>query len=209
MPFKFEKITITQSEVHLLHYQPYDTNTYLSVLNKEEILRYSSFKSQKRKDEFLATRILKQELFGNTDILYTEIGAPYLKEIGHISISHCNNCVGIAANHDFKIGLDLESFRPNIMDLKHKFLSPTEIESFDTFSKDEVTRIWSAKESLYKLAGRKKIHFKKDLILQKDKDLLQGSINNYDHFIFATLASIEHGDMFVTINTLPIERKDK
>lgn len=208
-PFTFEKLTINQSEVHFLMYTDFDYESYLPLLSSVELARFNQFKSDSRKKEFLAVRILKQELFGNVEIRYTEIGAPYIKNAGYISISHCNDCVGIAVNQNYKVGMDLESYRSNILSLKDKFLSDSERNSFDINNNHEVTRIWSAKEALYKLAGRKRIIFSTELLLEKRGNDIYGEIDNHDHSIFVNLASIEQADKIITINTEPIEVRYK
>src|SRR5690606_5273710 len=78
-----------------------------------------------------------------------------------------DNIVGIAHCRDFMIGLDLEPIREKALIVQNKFLSETEKLNNDTSSKEVMTKIWSGKEALYKLAGRKKIIFKENLFLEQ------------------------------------------
>ncbi len=206
MDFIFEQITVDRSTINLLHYGDFDPTDYLNKLTNQELERYHTFNHPKRKREFVATRILRHQLFGFEHIHYDEHGAPYIESEGFISVSHCKNTVGIALNKEFQVGLDLEMQRPQINTLAHKFLSNDERRIFDVADPLELTRIWSAKEALYKLAGRKKIIFAKELLLEsKYHNVYQGKIINPDHERLVKLHIFEHKGMVVTINSKEIE----
>jgi len=63
--------------------------------------------------------------------------------------------------------LDLEIIQGKARKVCAKFLNSDELLSFHTNSDLEMTKVWSAKEALYKLAGRKELNFKTDLHLEK------------------------------------------
>ncbi len=200
-PFTFEEIHLNQTSIFLCKFDNFNIDTYLSYLSKEEQNKLISFKSLSRKKEFIAARILRHRILGFKTILYTSHGAPYIKEKGFISISHCKNWVGIAINKEYSIGLDLEPQRENILSLSHKFLSDNEILKFNTQSKLEVTKIWSAKEALYKLAGRKGIIFKKELLLDKDdNNNWSGKIINPNAILSVKLDIFEYKGIIISIN---------
>lgn len=205
MSFEIEHITIGSSSIYLLHYSDFNPTEYLDRLTELELERYHTFSHIKRKREFVATRILRHQLFGFEHIHYDEHGAPYIDSEGFISVSHCNGSIGIALNKEFQVGLDLEVPRPQITQLADKFLSAHERDYFDISDPMELTKIWSAKEALYKLAGRKEIIFSKDLLLE-DKDELSWNarILNKDHERKIKLHIFEHKGMIVTINKQPI-----
>ena len=96
-----------------------------------ETERFFSFKNINRRREFVATRILRHQLFGFQHMHYDSLGAPYIPNEGFISVSHSKNLIGIAVNEEYKVGLDLESHRKNILDLKAKFLSENELTQFN------------------------------------------------------------------------------
>ena len=61
--------------------------------------------------------------------------------------------------------------------VRNKFLSEEELILFDHTNSDLMTTAWSAKETLYKIAGRNKIDFKTELHLQPIKEtIFKGSI---------------------------------
>ena len=207
-PFKFEKIQINHSTIHICSFEYFLPNLYLRYLSKEETVRFNEFKSENRQREFIASRILKHRVFGFRYIEYTENGAPYIKDHGYISISHCKGVVGLAYNNRHKVGLDLEVERPNIQKLGAKFLSDKERSVFDTKNNKVLTKIWSAKECLYKLAGRKKIIFKTELLLDMNQDSEWiGTIINHDHVLSVKINTFELNEVIITLNKEEVEKK--
>ena len=207
MKFKRENITINESVIYLMWFEDFETKLYLDQLTEIEKERYFEIKHENRKQEFVATRMLRHEIFGHQHIHYKDHGAPYIKNEGYISISHTKNCVGIALNRDYEIGLDLEYERKNINKIQHKFISQDELKKFNTDSSIEVTKIWSAKEALYKLAGRKEIDFKMQLqLLKKSENIWIGKIKNSDHYLTTELSIFEKDDLIISINSRPCEK---
>jgi hypothetical protein len=69
-----------------------------------------------------------------------------------------------------------------------------------------MTACWSAKETLYKLAGRKKIDFKKDLQLySKEENLWIGKIIHPETIFSVNLRITEYNNYIITFNSSPIE----
>ena len=207
MYFSKKTINSHSSCIHLLSYEEFDTLEFISKLTDIETERFFSFKNINRRREFVATRILRHQLFGFQHMHYDSLGAPYIPNEGFISVSHSKNLIGIAVNEEYKVGLDLESHRKNILDLKTKFLSENEFTQFNCDNYIEVTKIWSAKEALYKLAGRKKILFSKELILSKDSnDCWNGTIINHDHDLKVKMDIFDIDETIISINSAKIER---
>lgn len=205
--FKFSKINSGNSDIYILTYEPFDIESHFDVLTPDELERCLGFGHIKRKREFVATRILRHSIFGFQHIHYNANGAPFIHNGSFISISHCGNTVAIAVNPDFAIGLDLEVPRENIQTIMHKFLSEKEIELFDCADALVVSKVWSCKEALYKLAGRKQILFSSELHLEPLTDLeWKGRIINDDHELHVNLNIFEQHDLIITINNKPVER---
>ncbi len=202
MPFEVQQINNHGTEIYLMRYDNFESNEHLDKLTDSEIERYMSFKAEKRRQEFVATRILRHKLFGYEHIHYDNQGAPFIEQEGFISISHSKDLIGIAINKAYKLGLDLESYRENIHHVSHKFLSDRELKNLDCKNAETLCKIWSAKEAMYKLAGRKKIHFKSELVVLDDPDgFWIGLIDNHDHVLKVKLDIFEYHDTFITINT--------
>lgn len=205
--FNFWQISSGSTEIHLMDYDDFDPDEYIEHLSSTEYARYLTFKHIRRKREFIATRILRRHVLGSQHIQYSSIGAPYIDGVGFISISHSSHLVGLAFNTYYMVGLDLETPRDTILDIFPKFLAPVERYSFDCSNKLEMTRVWSAKEALYKLAGRKKIIFKEELLLSKNESgEWRGKIINPDHTLSVQLDIFDHQGTVVSINSCEVER---
>jgi len=209
MTFKYTHIPHNSTQIHLLAFAEFDPMAYSDKLTASEIERMTSFKHINRRREFVATRLLRHQIFGFEHIHYDNNGAPFMKNQGYISISHQRGLVGIGVNEQYKTALDLESLRPNILTLKNKFLSEEEKDIFDTNDPLVVTKIWSAKEVLYKLAGRKQIFFKQELLISKNEnEQWIGTIDNHDHRLNVKLDIFDINGTIISLNSEPIEYEE-
>jgi len=206
MSFRQEIIQIKSIFIHLLEFEDFDPITYLDQLTDQEKERFFSFGHIKRKREFVATRILRHRIFGFKHIHYDPNGAPYIEDEGYISISHARGIVGIAFCNEFRVGLDLETIEQKALRLSGKFLSESEKKELNQLDATEMTKAWSAKEVLYKLAGRKEILFKEQLHLQKEDDGFLGTIHNEDHHLKVKLRSFTFGETIVSVNINACDR---
>lgn len=205
--FNFWQISSGSTQIHLMDYGNFEPNDYTEHLSDVEHARCLTFKHIRRRREFIATRILRKRILGSQHIQYNSIGAPYIKGVGFISISHSSHLVGLAFNENYMVGLDLETPRENILEISSKFLAPIEKYYFDNTNKLEMTSVWSAKEAMYKLAGRKRIIFKEELLLSKDElGNWRGKIINPDHILSVQLDIFDHQGTVVSINRCEVER---
>ncbi len=166
----------------ILRFENYEDD---NILNDYEKSIYSSFKIEKRKKEYLYSRICAKRLISsklNVNIEDITIKndfdrRPYacLKDGKSfpISLSHTVNMTGCAFNTDFSpyIGIDIEYLK---RDIKPEFLS-------DFIYEDEISifgnmlKIWSIKEAISKMVGKglsisfRDIRIKSDLISLKNK----------------------------------------
>ncbi len=115
-------------------------------------------------------RLLQQELknrlitrAGLTALLkYTAAGKPFLTDGRHISITHFDRTAALAVA-PFPIGLDGEMPDPRLLRVRNKFLHPDEHKHHHPDHLMFLTRIWTAKEAVYKLAGRPGLVFARDI----------------------------------------------
>lgn len=117
---------------------------------------YQNIHLEKRKKEFLAARILLNQLLKcEVQVLYDEHQKPHLKDqSAQISITHSRNYVSVIAHKSYFVGIDLELRTKKISNIAERFLNERELSYFqDDVSKMEIA--WSAKEALYKIIGRK------------------------------------------------------
>lgn len=139
--------------------------------------------------EWLAGRVLLQQLTEQFGLEYqgttkNEFGKPFLKNLPHhISLSHSFPYVAAQIDLHFEIGIDLEQPKSKLLNIAHRVLSPTELIDAGT---DVVKHCvyWCAKETMYKVYGKKGLHFSNQLLVKPFELLragdLYGKINAND-----------------------------
>lgn len=200
--FRYEKFQLNDITIYFIRYENYKMEDFLCVLNEEELIRLNDFKSEKRKFEFLSTRILKEEIFPGCTIAYTKDGAPFIQDQPNISVSHTANCSAIAVCPSHIIGLDIEPISEKARKLHSKFLNETEQHIIDTSDSLLMTKAWSCKESMYKLSNRKGIIFKRDLeiIACDGKESFSCRILKGNEHFYINLTSMLVDNLIITIN---------
>ncbi|WP_445725526.1 4'-phosphopantetheinyl transferase family protein [Flavobacterium sp.] len=126
--------------------------------------RLFSMKSEIHKRGFIGVRHLLQEAgYTDFDLYYNENGKPHLTNGKHISITHSFTFAAIAIS-DHEVGIDIEKNREKIKIIQHKFVN---FESGFIHKDDDyiqqLTVIWGAKESLYKIYPHGGLTFKNDI----------------------------------------------
>lgn len=153
---------------------------------EEDISVLKSFSYEHRKKEWLVSRILTEQLLRekNIRIIYDEHNKPFLKDSDkHISISHSHNLLAVILD-EYETGIDIELIKPKILRIKEKFMSDAELQSVqkENFA-EQLTVYWCAKESLYKLYGKKELAFKENLFVEpffySEKGTIRGWIKNH------------------------------
>jgi phosphopantetheinyl transferase len=133
----------------------------------EELEDAHQLKSEKRKTEFLATRLALKNLFGKkTELKHHHSGRPYIKEVSHISISHSKNYIAIAFGEE-NIGVDMEEPIEKMLKLIPRILSEREYCEFQkTPSTELACKLWGAKESALKYVGDKTLNYREDIQIE-------------------------------------------
>ena len=93
---------------------------------------------------------------------YDDNGKPILSNGKCISITHFEYTTALAIA-PYPIGLDGELPDMRIMRIRNKFLHSEEIRNYGQGDLNILTRIWTAKEAVYKLVGRKALSFSSDI----------------------------------------------
>jgi len=171
-----EIIKLSELTVYLMEINENQLPEYFNDLTAAEKTRLESIHHPAKRHEFLASRSLRTQLFGLNHIHYTEVGAPYIENEGFISISHTTNLVGIACSSAFRVGVDLEFIKDKAVKLSPRFVNDSEKQLFDVSDPCDMSLLWSFKETLFKLAGRKGILWAKDLIVGKNEHGYTGTI---------------------------------
>ncbi len=142
-------------------------NIFLTVKSQE---RVGGMKSEIHKKGFLSVRYLLNEAgYNDDDLYYLETGKPCLKDGKHISITHSFYFSAIIIS-DVKVGIDIEKCRDKILNVSTKFIG-NEANFLDKKKQyiEQLTVVWGAKESLYKLVSSQYLSFKNDIEIQPFK----------------------------------------
>ena len=81
-----------------------------------------------------------------------------------ISVSHAKGFGAAAINLQGEVGIDIETERAQIHRIAHKFLHESEA-TWASGDGEKLTKIWTAKEALYKLHGRTQLIFAEQLVI--------------------------------------------
>lgn len=124
--------------------------------------RLNSMKSEIHQRAFMSIRhLLKEVDYSDADLYYDEFGKPYVKDGNYISITHSFRFSAIIISKKDSVGIDIEMQREKIVKIAHKF---TPIDEYKTITNhhalvSKLTIVWGAKESLYKIYGKKQLRF--------------------------------------------------
>lgn len=120
-------------------------------LNDRSQRRIDGMRSESHKKGFLAVRkLLEAAGVSDFDLFYTEDGKPHLKDGRKITISHSFEFSVIAIS-DSEIGIDIEKNRDKIKRIASKFIGKEANYLVDENLTEQLTVIWGAKESLFKI----------------------------------------------------------
>ncbi|MDR1408602.1 MAG: 4'-phosphopantetheinyl transferase superfamily protein [Tannerella sp.] len=122
-------------------------------------------RSESRKAEWLAVRLLLRELTGReTEIAHRDNGAPYLPDSEYnISISHTKGYAAVILDRAHPVGIDIEYRSERVRRIKSRFLDESECARLAGASTEALLICWSAKETSFKMTGQCTADFRKDL----------------------------------------------
>ena len=136
-------------------------NISLSSKSKLDLMKSSSQRRQ-----FLGVQnLLNLHKIKNDMLFYDDNGKPHLLNNKFISISHSFDYCGVIVSN-VKVGLDIEKFRSKILNISKKFVSESDLSLINLNSIENVTKVWSIKEAVFKAFGHNKIDFKKNIIIK-------------------------------------------
>ena len=181
----YKRITVDEATVALI----WKIEEDLTALEKEVQLssycqeRYDGMKSIVHKKGFISIRhLLKEFGYSDFDLTYDSKGKPHLKDGTHISITHSFEFTAVIISNK-RVGIDIEKQREKIKLIAPKFTPVEEYKALGN-GKDlirKLTIVWGAKESLYKLYGRKGLLFLHDIFVE-----------DFDISAFKTTARVTH-----------------
>ena len=128
--------------------------------------RLNLIKSSNQRKQYLGVQNLLKLLKINSDTLfYDNNGKPHLSNNKFISISHSFDYCGVIIS-DTKVGIDIEKIRPKILNISKKFISESDWNLIKLNSVENVTKVWTIKEAVFKAFGYSGIDFKKNILIE-------------------------------------------
>ncbi len=143
------------------------------ILNENSLMRVKKMKSVLHQRGFLSVRyLLKVANYSDSDVFYTQDGKPHLKNGLEISITHSHNFSAIIISST-AVGIDIEKNREKIKRIASKFIGSENDFLTEGNLVQQLTVIWGAKESLFKIHPDSGLLFKQHLPIEpfslKDK----------------------------------------
>jgi 4'-phosphopantetheinyl transferase len=135
--------------------------------------------SLQKRLEWLAGRVLIKKLVEHHGLTYLgihkdEFGKPFLRDLSHhISLSHSYPHVAAQLDLNQSVGIDLEQPKEKLLSIAHRVLSPIELNSAANDLKKNCV-YWCAKEALYKIYGKRGLHFSNQLNIEPFEMSLAG-----------------------------------
>lgn len=140
-----------------------------SELSTTDSDSYKKIKAEQRQAEFLATRLLLQQIRGKKiEIGYSSAGKPFIPGSSlKLSISHSADFVCVFVS-DKNIGIDVEQSSRPIDRVANRFLHPDEYKHISTLKDQQFAKVlyWSAKEAVFKSSETQGISFKDQIRIE-------------------------------------------
>ena len=187
MPF-FKEITVKKN-IRILIWKIDEKLSDLKALilltedQKRELERRKPISNKK---QYLASRklIRMAELNELNNNLYESLS---LKKNVCYSISHTMKFAVLGIGFQ-KIGVDIESYRPKILNIKSKFINTKENYFMKSNDIKIVTRLWTCKEAIFKCVNKNKLSLKKNIVVKK----------------FGTQSTYGRGEVYLSDKIIPI-----
>jgi len=180
------------------------------TLTEAEWKKYKCFKGNLQL-EWLASRYLLHRLSGRDvrgKLHKDEHGKPFLADSSfHISMSHSRQMAAVIASPTV-CGIDIQLIVPKIERITPKFMRPIELDSLDENQMLHMHLYWGAKECLYKSYGKRKLDFKKHILIdpfafEGDSGTFTGSVVK-DNFTAKYQLLFQRYDDYILVYSLQL-----
>jgi phosphopantetheinyl transferase len=155
------------------------------IFNAYDEAQLASISHPDKQREWLASRYMVRFLVGHPEAIEMdkdEFGRPRLRNVsGYVSLSHCKQYASAIYHPKKRVGVDVEPYGPTVKKIAHKFLFPKELKHIEGPNElDFMLLYWSAKETLYKLHGKKGLAFRERILIApfqiEDQGLMCGRV---------------------------------
>jgi len=148
------------------------TETLEELLQLSNLISTADFNTEKRKKEWLASRLLLNKINPNYSISYNTFGAPELSNGSFISISHSKRLVTIIISEQ-QVGIDIEEISEKALRVSSKFVSTNNLKALTA---EKATLIWCCKEAIFKWHQKGGVDFIADIKLHPFESMGKGDI---------------------------------
>ncbi len=135
-----------------------------SLLPTEKTVEANKMSATVHQKQFLVKQILLQRYDLSDKIDYLDSGKPVCSDGRFISISHSGDYVVVAVSSE-PVGIDIERKNPKLHRIASRFVHAKDVSPKDADSLAQLQYLWTAKESIYKLAGVAGLSFKQEIRL--------------------------------------------
>jgi phosphopantetheine--protein transferase-like protein len=147
----------------------------------EDVITFKKFKVKSRQAHWLSYRLMIRQLMGDDckcDFFYDEHGKLQFKEMDYsISVTHSGLYSGVIISKNHYVGIDIEKLDDRINLLADKFLSDYEKSHLPEINQHRYLAVlWSSKEAIFKLYGKSKVLFDKNIILDSFDLQVKGNL---------------------------------
>ncbi|GGK12966.1 4'-phosphopantetheinyl transferase family protein [Parabacteroides faecis] len=152
-------------------------------LQSEYLPFLQGIKTEKRRQEWLASRVLLKELVGEELLIaYHDDGAPYLSGSSlSLSISHTNGYAAVLLQDQETAGIDIEYHSNRVLKICSRFMSPEEGASIGSeYEVEHLLVYWCAKEALFKMIRQQDIDFIEHLHIEPFQFSVSGKLNVHE-----------------------------
>jgi len=148
------------------------TETLEDLLQLSHGISADDFNAERRKKEWIASRLLLNEINPKYSISYNVFGAPELSNGSNISISHSKGLVTIIISQQ-QVGIDIEEISEKALRVSSKFVSTNNPKALTA---EKATLIWCCKEAIFKWYQKGEVDFIADIKLHPFEIMGQGEI---------------------------------
>ena len=148
------------------------TETLEELLQLSHAISTVDFNTEKRKKEWIASRLLLNEINPDYSISYNTFGAPELSNSSNISISHSKGLVAIIISQK-QVGIDIEEISEKALRVSSKFVSKNNLKALTA---EKATLIWCCKEAVFKWHQKGGVDFIADIKLHPFETMGKGEI---------------------------------
>ncbi|WP_026631603.1 4'-phosphopantetheinyl transferase family protein [Dyadobacter alkalitolerans] len=179
MPICYIKSISDDSTLGLWHMsESWQDLKEMVTLPETELVALKDKKTDRRRQEWLACRMLLQEMSDlQPVIMYDENRKPHIKDsVKQLSMSHSGEYASVYVHDGKPVGVDLQQMKPSISTGANYFLNDAEMQWTNLNDNVLLHLIWCAKEAVFKYAGDADLDLKKHIITNPFQSNQNGTI---------------------------------